>query len=237
MNDVEIFYTPHADDEVLGMGGAIAEAKLAGHRVVLVLVTDNRPSVRATDLFTDRLRCHWHEKRKHDLAHIDLPAARLLEFADAATALGADDLGQLGIAEQIGHTDYPRFVDIIAQSLRRYATQYPGALHHVTSGLVDWHRDSGKGNLSHAALADAAMLASLDRVRSHRVYSYSFPPVQRVAPYVRHLSDEAMAIKRASLEAYKVFDPAAGRIAYGYHSVRELFDGAATDPREFEEAA
>jgi hypothetical protein len=39
------------------------------------------------------------------------------------------------------------------------------------------------------------------------------------------------------MDAYQVFDPDAGRIAYGYHSVRELFDGAAEDPREFMEAA
>lgn len=237
MTPVSVFYTPHADDEVLGMGGAIAEAKLAGHRVVLVLVTDNRPSVRATDMFTDRLRCHWHEKRKHDLGHLDLPAARLLEFAEAATALGADDVSALGIEEALGRTDYPRFVEVIERSLRRYAVQYPDASHHVTSGETDWHQGSGKGNLSHVALATAAARAELARVTYHRVYTYSFPAVQRIAPRVRHLSAEAMAIKVRAMEAYKLFAPEQGRIAYGYHSVRELFDGAASDLREFEEAA
>lgn len=239
MTPVDVFYTPHADDEALGMGGAIAEAALAGHRVVLVLVTDNLPSTRAVDLFTDRLRCHWHLGQKHELSHIDLAAARILEFTESAAILGANEIAALGIPEQMGTDDYPRFVEAIGISLHRYAVMYPGATHHVVSGGADYHQESSRGNRSHQALFDAAAARrhELGTVICHRVYVYSMPAVQRFAPVVRQLSAPVMAIKRRALEAYRVFDPEAGRIAYGYHSVPELFEGAASDPREFQEAA
>ncbi len=237
MTPVSIFYTPHADDEVLGMGGAIAEAKALGHRVVLVLVTDNRPSPRAVDMFTDRLRCHWHEKRKHDFRHIDLAAARLLEFTEAATILGAHEIAALGIPEQLGRDDYPRFVAAIGLAIERYAVMYPTATHHVVSA-TDYHSESGRGNVSHSALAEAARLRlAPGTVLYHCVYVYSRPAVQRIAAVIRPLAPEWMTRKRAAMDAYLRFEPDEGRIAYGYHSVPELFDGAASDAREFLEVA
>lgn len=234
---VAIFYTPHADDEVLGMGGAIAEAKAAGARIVLVLVTDNLPSERARDLFNDRLRCHWHNKNKHALGDMDLAAARMLEFLDAASRLGADEVAALGIPEQLGVEDYLHYVQTIGASLRRYAVQYPEAEHHVVSGASDPNAETGRSNLSHRALNDAALSVYLPRLVRHRVYVYSLPLFQRLAPVIRHLSPAIMAAKRYALEAYTFYDPANGRLAYGYHSVRGLFDAAAADAREFEEAA
>jgi len=239
MTPVSVFYTPHSDDEVLGMGGAIAEAKAAGHRVVLVLVTDNLPSPRAIDLFTDRKRCHWHDRAKHALAHIDLAAARLLEFTECAASLGANEIGALGIPERLGVEDYPRFVHAIGLSIGRYAATYPGATHHVVSGIEDFDAATNAGNRSHAALAAAAQAHEMANgllVVRHRVYIYSLAATQRVAPVTRHLAPEIMAAKFRAMEAYKVWAPETERIAYGYHSVRALFDAAASDAREFEEA-
>lgn len=237
MKPVEIFYSPHADDEALGMAGAILEAVAKGAHVVLVLVTDSKASPRGVDLFTDRLRCHWHGRAKHALAHIDLAQARMLEFVASATALGAHEVAALGIPEQLGKDDPPRFEQAIAQAIRRYALTYPDAVHHVCAGVSDYTMETGRGNLSHLALAIAAqgVLGVGPQLRFHRVYVYSLPPVQRLAPTVRHLSPEIMAAKRTALEGYKHFAPEEGRVAYGYHSVPELFDGAMSDAREFEE--
>lgn len=231
---VHVFYTPHADDETIGMAGAIAKAKLDGARVVLVLVTDNLPSPRAVDLFSDRKRCHWHQKAKHDLGHINLVQARLLEFRHAASLLGADEVATLGIPEQMGVDDYPRFVEAISVTVQRYETQYPGAIHHVTSAF-DAHLDFGS-HKSHRALAEAVTAAGVRSV-SHRVYIYSVPAVQRIAPVILHLPANVMRAKVAAMAAYKLWKPAEQRIAYGYHSASELFDGAASDPREFLDAA
>ena len=39
---VDIFFTPHPDDETLSMGVMVANAKKAGHRVIIVALTDGR---------------------------------------------------------------------------------------------------------------------------------------------------------------------------------------------------
>lgn len=44
MGPPAIFYTPHQDDESLGMAGAIVEHIEAGRPVFLVLLTDGKPS-------------------------------------------------------------------------------------------------------------------------------------------------------------------------------------------------
>ncbi len=211
----------------------------AGAHVVLVLVTDSKASPRGVDLFTDRLRCHWHGKAKHALAHIDLAQARVLEFMESATALGANEVAALGIPEQLSKDDPPRFQQAITAALMRYAMTYPGATHHVVAGVSDYTLETGRGNLSHLALALAAqaVFGNGPHLRFHRVYVYSLPLVQRFAPRIRHLSPEIMAGKLRALEAYRRFEPEQERIAYGYHSVPELFDGAANDAREFEDLA
>ncbi len=158
---------------------------------------------------------------------------------DAARSLGAHEVASLGIPEALGVEDYPRFVETIATSIRRYAIQYPGAVHHVVSGRSDYHAESGNGNLSHRGLADAAPIAlsNLTPIRFHRVYIYSLPAVQRFAPVIRHLSPEIMQRKIQAMDAYRIYSPSDGRVAYGFHSVPDLFQGAAGDAREFEDLA
>lgn len=236
---VEIFYSPHADDEAIGMAGAIAHAREAGRRIVLVLITDNRPSARAVQLYSDQLRCRWHGFTKHALAHVDLGAARLLEFYDAAARLGADEIGSLGIPEQLALDDYSRYVDAVGFALQRYATMYPDAGHHVVAGARDVHAETGQGNPAHVGLAAAAVrIAEVRRrLQFHRIYEYSRPIAERRADLVLPLSDYEVAVKRLALDAYRLWDPAGGRVAFGYHSVPELIDAAAADPCEYVDLA
>lgn len=233
--NVDVFYAPHADDEAIGMAGAICHAKDAGHRVVLVLITDNRPSRRALDLFSARLRCRWHGMATHALEHVDLGLARLLEFYEAAAVLGVDEIASLGIPEDFAHHHHTRFVDAVGFAMQRYATMYPDATHHVAAGVADWHNESGIGNLAHSGCEAAAreIPAVRRRLQLHRIYAYSHPREHRTGDLVACLAEPVMARKRAALDAYRRWDPAAGRVAFGYHSVPELIDAAAADPREF----
>lgn len=235
---VDVFYAPHADDEAIAMAGAMCHAKAEGRRVVLVMVTDSSPSQRAKDLFAERLRCLWHAGEKHALAHVDLRLARLSEFIDAGTRLGADEIALLEIPESLAHEDYPRFVDAIGFSLQRYETMYPGATHHVVSG-TEVHAETDAGNIAHRGLAEAArrIPALCGRLHFHRVYVYSHPREARTAQQIVTLSPAAMDRKRQALQAYRVWAPDLGRFAFGYHSAAELIDAAGEDPREFVDLA
>lgn len=235
---VDVFYAPHADDEAIAMAGAMCQAKAAGRRVVLAMVTDSSPSRRARDLFAERIRCQWHDGMKHALAHVDLRLARLAEFVASGTQLGADEIALLEIPEQLAHDDYPRFVDAIGFTMQRYATMYPDATHHVVSG-TEVHAETGEGNVAHRGLAEAArrIPAICSRLQFHRVYVYSHPIAERTADRIVTLSPAAMELKRLALHAYRVWAPALGRFAFGYHSAAELIDAAAEDPREFVDLA
>jgi LmbE family N-acetylglucosaminyl deacetylase len=238
VSGVEIFYSPHADDESIAMAGAIARAKAAGCHVVLVLVTDTLASPRGTALFRDELRCPWHGG-KHDLQEVELRGARLMEFFDASIRLGVDEVSSLGIPEHFAEQDFSRFVDALGFTLQRYATQYPDAIHHVVAGDRDVHAETGQGNAAHRGLAAAATrIAELrSRLHFHRVYTYSHPIGARGADQVITLTADEMSRKIRALRAYALWEPVLGRIAFGYHSVPELIDAAASDPREFVDLA
>jgi LmbE family N-acetylglucosaminyl deacetylase len=60
MKSPAIFYSPHQDDEALGMAGAIREHKEAGRPVYLVLLTNGINSG-MLDIMNGGTYCSWHE--------------------------------------------------------------------------------------------------------------------------------------------------------------------------------
>lgn len=225
-----LFYVPHADDEALGMAGAIAAAKRRGDHVRLMLLSDNRPSARQRELFTGRKRCPLH-RAAHDVG-VDLATARMVELQASAAALGVDALEAIAIPE---YMDHGSFVERVAELLLRDAARFPGAAHHLVSGARD-SASTGRVSPSHDACAHAAAIAApaLATVTLHRIHVYALPLERRTADRVVALDDELMAVKCAALAAYQQWDPPA-RIGYGWHSVPELFEAAAADPHEYED--
>ncbi len=238
---VHVFYTPHPDDETLGMAGAIARAKREGHRVVLVLLTDSMPSKRLQRIFRGELLCPIHNR--FHVSPVDLGKARMAEFRAAARKLGVDEVSEVHIPEQIISEDRGGFLDSIVATVRGYEARYPGAVHHLVSG----DRDIAMPNLqethrTHRLCWEAGLQLAGEglQVLFHRVYVYRLPLKSRfegvpwsTAPRVEVLDDELMSVKRAALGAYQVWDPPRDRIAFAYHSVPDLFEGAGSDPHEY----
>lgn len=224
--DTHVFYSPHSDDEAIGMAGSIIRAKAEGHRVVLVLVTDNRASARAIGRFP--------------LSADDLAAARLLEWKRSAATLGADETRYLGLPEQViaSDRDYARASLLGAMSAidHEFSAGDADVIHHTVMGAGDVHRELGRSTQSHRLCEDAAVLFSqrnpFTLVFLHAVYIYSFPLDERRqrGTHVLELTPAELELKRQALDSYKA---GADCIGYGYESVPDLIDAASTDPREY----
>lgn len=214
----EVFYTPHTDDETLGMAGSILRARSAGHAVLVVLVTDNVPSTRGQRIFPD-----------HDTA-----LERRKEWTRAMGTLDVSHLAYWELSEEEMIAEPRRMQDRIQRKMWEIDQQYLVARHHTVWGKDDIHVEVADPTPSHVLCADALteMQRSAPRIHAslHGVYLYSARYARRRAPIIQHLSSQHMAMKMLALNCFK---PSETSIGYGYASVPELFDAASTDLREF----
>lgn len=238
------FWAPHPDDETIGMGGHIARAvQQAGPRPMVIFVFDALPSARAERLFHGAMTCPWHGV-PHCLAEeTNLLTARRVEANAAVLMLGAD-LMHLGVPESLASTDLGAAVDQIFAVVHDHASTWPDAVHHFPAGPSDVHAILGTGHPSHEAVwrAGCALvrLAAAStgwltpaQIVFHRIYAYTQPPGHRGQAIA--LTPAEHAVKRAAIAEYRQWDPGHGRLAFGYHSVPELFEAAAADPHEYVE--
>lgn len=228
MATTHVFYSPHSDDEAIGMAGSIIRAKSEGCRVILVLVTDNRASERAAGRFP--LSCD------------DLAQARLVEFRRSAAVLEVDEVRYLGIAERLIADDRQHAVAALLGAVSAIDHEFGGegvfVVHHTVMGTGDVHRELGRSTQAHRLCEEVAALFARRNpfadVFLHAVYVYSFPPEQRAlvshGMKVLELTPTELAKKRQVLDAYKAHGDCIG---YGYDSVPDLIDAAASDPHEY----
>jgi hypothetical protein len=223
-----VFYSPHSDDEAIGMAGSIIRAKAEGHRVELILVTDNLASARAHQRFP--------------LSGEELAEARLREFRKSADCLGVDRIEYWRIPEAlIAHDRSFALATFLGAMTAKEHDSIDGGddcVHHTVMGAGDIHRELGRSTQAHRLCEDAAVIFAqrnpLTDVFLHAVYLYSFPLEERAfraaAFSVLELTPRELERKRRALQAYQ---KAGDCIGYGYDSVPDLIDAAATDPREY----
>jgi LmbE family N-acetylglucosaminyl deacetylase len=215
----QVFYTPHTDDETIGMAGAIARARASGDDVLVVLVTDNRPSARGHRLFPDVEDVH-EQRRK--------------EWQRAMQTLDVTATETWELPEEHCSTEPFRLQNMIELRMQDVHDRLSPRHHHTVWGLNDLHVDSMIGSLSHgicaSALARLAYRTPGLRATLYGVYIYSRSLRERYAPMIVTLTDREFALKRMALECYKA---GPNSIGYGYSSVPELIDHALVDAREF----
>ncbi|MFF3448340.1 PIG-L deacetylase family protein [Streptomyces sp. NPDC002667] len=234
-----IFYSPHQDDEAIGMAGSILEHKAAGRPVYLVLVTRGENSQLADIMNLGH--CTWLENRCSAPNHFHnlgwdpsdnslVVKARTAEFALSAKSIGVDKVINFNLSDE-AYTNYDGFVQKVKTKVRALAAQYPGASHKFAAGWLD-------GNPTHKACSDAAYLLrdEIPDLRFNHIYTYQqHPQSDRVqgADYVLNIPAKHMAIKRSAILAYNTWDPSRNLYTLGYHSVSEWLENAYADPREF----
>lgn len=214
----EVFYTPHTDDETIAMGGAIVRARSVGHNVMVVLVTDNKPSTYMRRVFN----------------RVDLHSERQIEFERALSILGVNEIRYWDLPESLATTDPFALQAMIERQMDGLHNELRPLQHHTVWGLFDVNLICGFGSIAHGLCANALNRVAW-RVRTvcaslYGVYVYSLPMSERCAPKIDTLTEREFQIKRRALECYKEGD---GSIGYGYRSVPELIDHASIDPREF----
>lgn len=235
MSTPAIFYTPHQDDESLGMAGAIVEHLEAGRPVYVVLLTDGHPSAgHMQPLLSGGKRCSWHGRR-HDfgLTVDEMIQSRNRELFAACDALGVH---RVFLAEGGGIPDLSleALTARIRSVIQDFESRYPGSSHKLVSGVKEAR--VVPSNTAHVASWNAAMSlkGEISDFRFYRVYELAEPdPTLRTAERIDTLSSSQREKKRKALEEYKCFDPGRRRYAFGYHSVRSYIDRAMDEPHEF----
>ncbi|MFE3498497.1 PIG-L deacetylase family protein [Kitasatospora sp. NPDC059160] len=247
-----IFYSPHQDDEVLGLAGSILEHKAAGRPVYLVLVTlgENDGLARLMnekDQNGDQLDCelramdHCIARGPHGLnwptgAASDsvIVPARTAEFMASAAVLGVDKVINLKISDSAWNGDdaFKKFTKTVKSKIASIADQYPGASHKFTAGWLEV-------SATHKAISDAAVQLAregkLTDVRFNFVYAYDHKPSLRGngAAYVLNIPDAHMRTKRDAMACYNAWKPSKNFYALGYHSAWRKLEPASADPREY----
>ncbi len=213
----EVFYTPHTDDESIGMAGAITRARALGHSVLVVLVTDNLPSRRGQLLFPRR----------------DVPELRTEEWLCALRQLGVSEFEVWDLLElEMVRAPFMVQGEILRRMAELHERLHP-VHHHTVWGIHDVSHN-GLGSLSHGLCANALTRFAYQnpdvRATLYAVYLYAAAPSDRRAPVIRVLTAHEHEQKRRALDCYR---PTLNRPGYGYASVPELIDGAAEDPHEY----
>ncbi|MBB5938767.1 PIG-L deacetylase family protein [Streptomyces zagrosensis] len=247
-----IFYSPHQDDEAIGMAGTILEHKAAGRPVYLVLVSKGENGGIAENL--NAFPCtylgekcsapnHYHElgwQTKQGTPEV--VSGRTSEFMLSAKAIGVDKVINFKLPDDAYGTpsEYTAFVNKIRGKVRELAERYPGASHKFTAGWLDTTNPQWPTNATHKACSDAAYFlmknGELKDVRFNHIYTYeafSRDQRDRGADYVVHIPPAHMKKKRAAILAYNTWDPSRNLYTAGYHSVPTMLEEAYNDPREF----
>jgi len=227
---VDVFYTPHPDDETLSMGALVAAAVQRGDRVVLVALTDGRTTGAVRDV-DQQLAGGAPAARAagNGLSPDQVAAARVGELRRAARDLGLAPgdvfLAHLDAPDSDGGTVVT--VSEADQVMRAFAVQFPAATHVTMSYCAERQQDHLDAGFALRDLLRAGVVTSARWVTSRLWWSLPAPASSWTLPDPQ----AAARVRRAATE-YRLWDPAHGEYALGYFSVRWQFAALDRDPRD-----
>lgn len=257
-----VFYVAHSDDFTIGMTGAAAEMKAAGHKVFLVVMT--KPNNAAL------LNCYtggscWGESFHSAgtfVGHSLSPATGAItnddvirsldrEAVAAAYKSGVDrvffaNFGR-GFDEVPAHN--PATYTAFKDSLKPTFTMMNSRL--LAAGFIPSHKvvsgcdpdGGGQTNSAHRAVAQAAeelraaglIFNDLKAYRIYKWWGFSGPVSIQTSWFAPAWSANRAARFAEHGRGYGALSyfPELGMFAAGYHSVPDLMDAAAADPYEY----
>jgi LmbE family N-acetylglucosaminyl deacetylase len=235
-----IFYSPHQDDESIGMAGGIREHKEAGRPVHLVLLTNGINQALLDMMNGVNGPCPLgslckQPDHKLGLSMGAMIAGRTAEFYAAAALLGVDEVHNIGFNDDDVVTDRQGFIERIKAVILDFEHRYPGASHKLTSGWRDVPPGQSNPNPTHSACRDAAeaLRSQVSDIRFYWTYAYFYEQSRRTADLVVDLTESQFSAKRAAILEYNRWDPGNGRYSLGFHSVSDALTGAYADPHEY----
>jgi hypothetical protein len=224
-----IFYTPHQDDETIGMGASIAEHVRQGRAVYLVLLTNG-----ANMGMLGFLREKYNQNATMD----DLTRARNSELIAACMALGVHRIyfanGGRGFDDEaigdVGSTDWIITKDEFKSTMLYFAKLFPNASHKTVSGNCDSYNSICEKMPAHQAAATALHelydSGAVEDVRLYRVYCYywDYGSCDRCSSYFSSITGADKITKQKAINSYKYVDQNYQRygLAY-YYSAMGLF--------------
>lgn len=207
------------------MAGAIREHVLAGRDTFIELMTRGEKSG-ARGVLNNGGTDSWHSgKHSYALTVDEFADARTKEFLAAAVALGVQGVflsdygdGNLTSAEVLTRVKYWTAFNDQKLSLKG------------TAGPQDPTTPGGSPHPDHAAVWSALTQSGWHDIRGYLIYHYGHG---KGAPTGTIDATSFCGPKRAALDAYKLWNPSAGRYAVGYHSVPQLIDVAYASCAEY----
>ena len=220
-----VFLAAHADDESIGMAAAIDEHVKAGRDVFVEIMTQGEKSgVRA--MLGNGQTDPWHGgSHAYALSEKAFGDARTAEFTDSMIRLGVKGIfasdygdGNLTASEVSARINFWTGLGDKTLSLKG------------TAGPQDPRTPGGTPHPDHAAVWSALINSGWHDIRGYLIYHYGHGAG---SPSGVVQTGTFCAAKQNALGAYRVWKPAAGRYAIGYHSVPGLIDTAASKCEEY----
>jgi len=196
-----VVYSPHPDDETLGLGATINYYKRMGFKIMVVLLTHGEKSV-SREILCDTYGFCFSEK--------EFGLFRVEEFKAAVMTLGAYyviyDYGDQNLKEEI------------VQKIILYYDKRLDVAYHFVPAVEKWY------NLDHAV---TALALENVHVRGNKaqfgIYAFYYT-VNIHGGIIFHTDAEDVIAKRDALYQYRYWNPAKRRYAIGYLTFPELWD-------------
>ncbi|WP_335870586.1 PIG-L deacetylase family protein [Bacillus sp. 2205SS5-2] len=205
-----IFYSPHADDEVLSLGSAILHQINQGNEVVVVLLSKGEASSSFTSI-NEKLV----STAKNPITRQEFGNARVKEFKNSVDELGI----QLENTYTYDLPDGQITKEEVIKIIQEMSVLYPSASHHTLSYL-DPHSDHANAGLALKSVQESG------EVNSVRFYLpiQEFNKMKYKGTYYTPSNYKDAYFN--GLNSYNIWDPKNGFYAIGYTSVQSYFQTA-----------
>lgn len=242
-SNVVVYFTPHADDEVLTFSVPILNDIRAGKKVYLILMSAGEASkVIHTLNGNNGIVCPWHKVVHNPLTeeYLDgvfdatkLGQARIQEFYRSAAMLGIPkERVQINLVKDGLFTE-----ESVNPILKMYTRLFPNA-EFKSMSHVDAHPDHA---LVGRLIDEMYQYKVISKKQTNFVSIYTArhneleptaTPIPIVPGYNLRLKDSISDLPKlqAALDVYKEWDPRSGRYGIGYHSVPTQFQTMKQDP-------
>lgn len=229
---VDIFYSPHPDDETLSAGVLLASDVRRGDRVIVVALTDGGDT-RARVAINARLAALGATTRMPGataLTAADVGRARLAELRRATRQLGVQPSDVYAAHLDAPRSDCGSIVSVheADQVERAFAARFPGATHITMSYDAERQQDHLAAGVALRHLLRAHVVTSAQWVVSRLWWTLPCPQWRWVTP---DSPTVRLSVLRAASE-YERWDPARQQYAVGLYSVREQFLALQRDQRD-----